>query len=101
MKSAGAPAAAGPEPAAPGADDPEPAAQALRAALDALPPAPYASVDELMTNLAGLVGPITAFFDQVLVMDRDEGVRRARLALLNRVVSLARGVVDLSRLEGF
>jgi glycyl-tRNA synthetase beta subunit len=82
-------------------EDPEPASQALQAALDSLPPGPCASVDDLMSSLTRLAGLITAFFDQVLVMDPDEALRRSRLALAGRVAALARGVADLSRLEGF
>jgi glycyl-tRNA synthetase len=79
--------------------DPEPATQALYQAVAALPPAN--DVNELMSNLTTLVGPITTFFDKVLVMAEDEAIRRGRLALLQRVVAQARGIVDLSKLEGF
>jgi len=34
-------------------------------------------------------------------MDRDAALREARLALLQRIVGLAEGIVDLSKLEGF
>jgi glycyl-tRNA synthetase len=44
---------------------------------------------------------ITAFFDSVLVMDDDEAIRLNRVALVQRVVLLADGLVDLSYLEGF
>ncbi len=81
--------------------DEEPASQALAAALDALPPAPYRDVDEMMRCLSRLVEPITVFFDKVLVMAEDEVARRSRLALVRRVVGLADGVADLSKLEGF
>ncbi|MGQ9815714.1 MAG: glycine--tRNA ligase subunit beta, partial [Candidatus Roseilinea sp.] len=81
--------------------DEEPASQALAAALDALPPAPYRDVDEMMYCLSRLTEPITSFFDKVLVMAEDEAARRSRLALVGRVVGLADGVADLSRLEGF
>jgi len=85
--------------------DAEPASQALAAALDAalvaLPPAPHRDVDEVMRRLSRLVEPITAFFDKVLVMAEDEAARRSRLALVARVVRLADGVADLSKLEGF
>jgi glycyl-tRNA synthetase len=79
--------------------DPEPATQALYQAVTALPAAN--DVNELMSNLTTLVGPITTFFDKVLVMAEDEAIRRGRLALLQRVVAQARGIVDLSKLEGF
>jgi glycyl-tRNA synthetase len=79
--------------------DPEPATQALYQAVAALPPAH--DVNELMTNLTTLVAPITTFFDKVLVMADDKAIRRGRLALLQGVVAQARGLVDLSKLEGF
>ncbi len=81
--------------------DPEPAAQALATALDALPSRPCRDVNEMMDCLSRLVEPITVFFDAVLVMAEDQAVRRSRLALVGRVVSLADGVADLSKLEGF
>jgi glycyl-tRNA synthetase len=79
--------------------DPDPASQELYQAVAVLPEAH--DVDELMSNLTTLVRPITVFFDKVLVMAEDEAVRRARLALLQRVVAQARGIADLSKLEGF
>jgi glycyl-tRNA synthetase beta subunit len=48
-----------------------------------------------------MIGSITRFFDEVLVMDEDSAVRLNRLGLLQRIVALADGVADLSRLEGF
>jgi glycyl-tRNA synthetase beta subunit len=48
-----------------------------------------------------IVPAITAFFDNVLVMDEDDAVRKNRLGLLQSVVSLAEGILDFSRLEGF
>ena len=79
--------------------DPEPATHTLGHAVAALPQ-PH-DIDELMGNLSALVAPINAFFEQVLVMADDEGIRRGRQALLQRVVAQARGIADLSRLEGF
>ena len=48
-----------------------------------------------------MVPAITDFFDNVLVMDEDDLVRKNRLGLLQSVVSLADGILDFSRLEGF
>jgi glycyl-tRNA synthetase len=62
---------------------------------------PNSDVDTLLTAFAPLVPQIQAFFDEVLVMAEDEALRRARLALLQRVAGLADGIVDLSYLEGF
>ena len=51
--------------------------------------------------LTDLRGPINRFFEEVLVMDNDPVLRQARLALVQRIASLADGIADLSRLEGF
>jgi glycyl-tRNA synthetase beta subunit len=59
------------------------------------------SVDQLVKDLRTLVPPITEFFDKVLVMDEDPATRANRLALVQRVVDLADGIADLSKLEGF
>lgn len=48
--------------------------------------------------LAGLRGPIDAFFDAVLVMDEDEALRTNRLRLLNRFVSLFERFADIGKL---
>lgn len=41
------------------------------------------------------------FFDEVLVMAEDAQLRNNRLGLLQRIAGLAKGIVDLSYLEGF
>jgi len=76
---------------------------AERGLFEALKKSPHAaaSVPELLEALRAMVPAITTFFDEVLVMSEDPAQRRNRLALVQRVVSLADGVVDLSRLEGF
>jgi glycyl-tRNA synthetase len=88
----------------------EPATRALHAAYleaaDQVSPAPkgrYAdsSVDELLTAFLPLVGPITIFFEEVLVMAEDEALRTNRLALLQCIANLTEGIVDLSKLQGF
>ncbi len=48
-------------------------------------------------RLAALAAPVDRFFEDVLVMDPDEGVRQNRLALLAGVVALVRPIADLSR----
>ena len=50
---------------------------------------------------SSLIPSITAFFDNVLVMDEDQSVRENRLGLLQSITRLADGTLDLSRLEGF
>lgn len=49
--------------------------------------------------MSGLAEPINAFFEGVMVMAEDEGVRASRLALLNSVVAMSRRVGDLSKLS--
>lgn len=48
--------------------------------------------------LASLRGPIDAFFDSVLVMDKDDALRENRLRLLNRFVAVFERFADLSRI---
>ncbi|HHS96832.1 MAG TPA: glycine--tRNA ligase subunit beta [Chloroflexi bacterium] len=65
---------------------------------------PESSVDEFLTAFLPLVDVIDRFFAKesgVLVMAEDRALRENRLALLQHVASLAEGIVDLSRLEGF
>ncbi len=63
-------------------------------------------VDDLLTAFLPLVPLITTFFAPaegggVLVMHPDRAIRENRLALLQHIVALAEGIVDLSQLEGF
>lgn len=55
----------------------------------------------LLASLRDLEPSITTFFDKVLVMDEDLGVRNNRLGLLQEIARLADGIADLSLLEGF
>lgn len=48
--------------------------------------------------LAGLRGPIDAFFDSVMVMADDAKLRDNRLRLLGRIVDRVQGLADLSRI---
>ena len=66
------------------------------------------SVDQTAGSVGGflnaflpLIPPIDRFFEEVLVMVDDESVRMNRLNLLGRIVALADGIADMSRLEGF
>lgn len=59
------------------------------------------TVAQLVAALRGLVPAITTFFIDVLVMDADLTLRHNRLALLQHIASLPKGIVDLSYLEGF
>jgi glycyl-tRNA synthetase len=79
--------------------DSEPAAIALKQAVDAL--SKPANAESLITHLQSLTLPISTFFDNVMVMSDDPSLRAARLALLQRIVSQADDIADLSKLEGF
>jgi glycyl-tRNA synthetase len=59
------------------------------------------SVNKLLTVLVPLIPRIDRFFEEVLVMAEEERLRANRLRLVQRVVDLAEGVADLSKLEGF
>jgi glycyl-tRNA synthetase len=59
------------------------------------------SINTLFTAFQPMVAPITAFFDDVLVMAEDETLRENRLALLQRIAALTDGIVDLTKVEGF
>ncbi|MCL4804568.1 MAG: glycine--tRNA ligase subunit beta [Anaerolineae bacterium] len=59
------------------------------------------TVQTFVASLRAMEPAITRLFDAVLIMDEDAAVRENRLALLQRVAGLARGVADLSALEGF
>ena len=81
----------------------EPAAKALFIALQQAEKATRApgSVDNFLQAFTPLIPVIDTFFDEVLVMDKDEDLRNNRLALLQRIGDLAGGVADMSHLEGF
>jgi glycyl-tRNA synthetase len=48
-----------------------------------------------------MIPAINEFFDKVLVMAEAKSVKENRLGLLQRIASLADGIADLSKLEGF
>ena len=62
---------------------------------------PVGSVDHFLQVFEPLIPEISQFFDDVLVMDEDLRLRKNRLAILNKIIGLARGVADFSELEGF
>jgi len=78
----------------------EPAEKALAQALKSVNGQPP-TVDELLSSVESLIPAITAFFDKVLVMDKDEAIKQNRLALVGQIASLSAGIADLSKLEGF
>jgi len=65
-----------------------------------------ADVDAFLSTIDTMVPVISTFFAPaeeggVLVMAKDKKVRANRLGLLQRVVALGDGIVDLSQMEGF
>jgi glycyl-tRNA synthetase len=82
----------------------QPAENELYAALqtaEAACGANQGSPDVFLNALLPMMPAINRFFDDVLVMTEDAGVRQNRLGLLQRIAALADGVADMSRLEGF
>jgi glycyl-tRNA synthetase len=62
---------------------------------------PDSDVDRLLTALHPMIPAINTFFDDVLVMHEDKALRENRLALLQDIWDLSKGIVDVTRLEGF
>jgi len=58
-------------------------------------------VDAFLKVVLTLIPYITKFFEKILVMAEEKEVRENRLGLLQKIASLANGVADLSKLEGF
>ena len=62
---------------------------------------PDSDVDRLFTAIRPMIPAINRFFDDVLVMHEDQGLRESRLGLLQDIWGLSQGIVDVTRLEGF
>jgi len=58
-------------------------------------------LNQLFEAMLLLVQPINRFFDEILVMTEDRALREARLGLLQRIAALPKGIVDLSKVQGF
>ncbi|KAL2609569.1 hypothetical protein R1flu_028142 [Riccia fluitans] len=58
-------------------------------------------VDVFVDASLNLVDPLEKFFDKVFVMAEDDRLRKNRLALLNSIATLPKGIADLSILPGF
>jgi glycyl-tRNA synthetase len=86
----------------PGAD-PEPATAALWEAYQKARAqvTPASDVDRLLTAVRPMIPAINGFFDNVLVMHEDPTLRANRLALLQDIWELSKGIADVTRLEGF
>jgi glycyl-tRNA synthetase len=54
-----------------------------------------------VASLREMAPAIGRFFEDVLVMDEDQNVRENRLALLQHIANLTKGIADLSYLPGF
>jgi glycyl-tRNA synthetase len=78
-----------------------PAEQTLWAAYQAAAASQDGTVPRFVAALRSMVPAVTTFFIDVLVMDDDLAVRHNRLALLQQIASLPRGIADLSYVEGF
>lgn len=52
---------------------------------------------EALNMIASLVEPVNLFFDNVMVMDKDDNIRNNRLALLVQIRELVLKVVDFSK----
>lgn len=81
----------------------EPAEQALYALMQRVVPTAEALAGRgeytaSLKNLAELRPEVDAFFDKVMVMAEDEGLRANRLALLSRLATALNQVADISRL---
>jgi len=59
------------------------------------------SVDFFFKVFLPMINAITEYFQKVMIMVEDEKLKRNRLGLLQRIVALADGVADFSKLEGF
>jgi glycyl-tRNA synthetase len=83
--------------------DPEPATAALWKAVQAADAqlTPKSDVDRLLTAVRPMIPAINNFFDAVLVMHDEQALRENRMALLQAIWALSRGIVDVTRLEGF
>ena len=79
----------------------EPAEQRLYTAYRSAAAQPRTSIDEFLNSLLPMIPYISKFFDDVLVMVEDQAVRENRLGLLQTIGAMAKGLADLSKLEGF
>ena len=64
-------------------------------------PSSFEDVDAFLKSVVMLIPVINEFFDNVLVMVEEKTLRENRLGLVQRIASMANGMADLSKLEGF
>jgi len=58
-------------------------------------------LDDFLNAFLPMIPDINRFFDDVLVMVEDASIRENRLAILQRIATLAGEAADMSKLEGF
>ena len=58
-------------------------------------------MNAFITEVEQMVPDINQFFDNVLVMDKDTIIKENRLAILQKISTMSKGLADLSLLEGF
>lgn len=54
---------------------------------------------EILEQMAGLRAPVDDFFENLMVMDKDEAIRANRLAILKRLISVFDRFGDLTKVE--
>jgi len=59
------------------------------------------TIDSFVNAMKNLTPTINTFFDNVLVMDKDDQLKNNRLSVLQRISGLSAGLADLSHMEGF
>jgi glycyl-tRNA synthetase len=59
------------------------------------------SVNDFLEAFEPMIPAIDRFFEDVLVMTDEITLQQNRLGMLQRIVALTKGIVDMSRLEGF
>lgn len=77
------------------------AEQALLAAYEKAAAEADGTMPGFVSSLRQMAPAINGFFEDVLVMDEDLAVRENRLALLQHISDLTKGIADLSYLPGF
>ncbi len=62
---------------------------------------PFAKLDDYFSEFQEMITPINRFFESVMVMAEDEGVKANRLGMLQKIARIPLPLVDLSLMEGF
>ncbi|MCB9436991.1 MAG: glycine--tRNA ligase subunit beta [Anaerolineales bacterium] len=59
------------------------------------------NVDRFLSAFVTMIPNVTFFFDEILVMHENQQIRENRLALLQHIAGMAKGLADMSQLQGF